>query len=284
MVGMRFDCNNGKLAAQSGRVAHVSIAGRHVHREPGDYGGLNVRLHRGCRIGLGIFAFSVAAICLWLYFWLFYDLPSPDGFGVYIAESNSESNYQPVPLSEIPETMRRAVVALEDIDFYVHPTDIDPIAVLRAIWVDLQRDKYIVCGTSITQKLVADLMSASGKHVENPRRQRMREMALTILITQRYAKDEILEFYLNSMYYGNGVYGVEAAAQFYYGKRIRDLDLAECAMLESISWFSGLNSLEDQERIKEFQTDVLALMVEARYISREEAILAQKAPIVFVNQ
>ena len=130
-----------------------------------------MRLRRGCRIGLILFVCTVVAISLWLYFWLFYDLPSPDDFGAYIAELNSESNYQPVPLSEIPETMRWAVIASGDRDFYARSDDLDPAIIPRAIWHYWHIDEYGRDGASINEMLVLNLMSVSGKRVENSRQQ-----------------------------------------------------------------------------------------------------------------
>jgi membrane carboxypeptidase/penicillin-binding protein len=244
-----------------------------------------MRVRRGCQISLALLLCFVIIIGLWLYAWLFYGLPSPDDFGSYIV-SDSAINYTPVSLSEIPEELRWAAIAAEDRYFHKRPNNVDPLAILRAIWLNLQHDKYLICGYSITQGLATNLMSASGEPTNDLLRYRMRKLILEILITQRY-KDQILEFYLNSVHYGNGIYGVGDAAQFYYGKHVSDLDLAECAMLEYLSRFSDipdLDSAEELEKAKQGQMHVLSLMIEERYISAEEARVAMEEPLIFVHQ
>jgi membrane carboxypeptidase/penicillin-binding protein len=158
---------------------------------------------------------------------------------------------------------------------------------LRAIWFNLQYDKYLGDSYSIVQGLAANLMLVSGEPTNNLLRYRMRKLMLEILIIQRDTKDEVLEFYLNSEYYGNGIYGIGDAAQFYYGKHISDLNLAECAMLGYLSRFAGIpnfDPLEELEEAKLGQMNVLLLMVEEEYISAEEARVAMEEPLIFVHQ
>lgn len=205
-----------------------------------------------------------------LYMWLFYDLPSPDRLSTYIATSTGTDSRTFVPLSDIPEPLRWATIATEDSDFYNRSRDIRPRTVLRAIWT-VVRDPGAADGYTIPERLVANLMTLSGKRVSSPVRQRLRELALTIWLTYRYSPDEILEFYLNSVPYNHLLYGVESAALFYYGKHASDLSLAECAMLAAIAQVPDGDPQFAQQR----QTIVLDLMVEEGYITPEEATRAK---------
>ena len=178
--------------------------------------------------------------------WLFNDLLSPDDLSAYTSVPSSKiydrrgrllfempppytGSHTPVPLDEIPEALRQATVALEDATFYRNP-GVDVVAVARSIWYNFNSDDYVMGGSTITQQLARNLLLPDERY-ELTLRRKLRELFLAIRITQRYSKDEILTFYLNEIYYGNMAYGVEAAAQAYYGKHVRDLDLAECAML-----------------------------------------------------
>jgi membrane peptidoglycan carboxypeptidase len=242
---------------------------------PGDSKGTNVKVQHVLRIGCGFLLGSIAIAGIWLYFWLFYRLPSPEKFKAYITSTYGASEYRPASLAEIPDAMRWATLAAEDRHFYTRSADWGLKDVLRATWFAFQGDKYLVDGYSIPTGLVRNLMSVSEQSTKGTRQWWMRELMLTILITQRYTKDEILEFYLNSSYYGDGVYGVGTAAQAYYSKPIGDLDLAECTMLVSIQ-MSGTSLSEDLTMAKQRQLLVLDAMVRQGYISQEEANLARE--------
>ena len=178
--------------------------------------------------------------------WLFHDLVFPDDLSAYTAVPSSKiydrrgrllfempppytGSHTPVLLDEIPEALRQATIALEDATFYRN-AGFDFVAVARSIWYNLNSDDYLMGGSTITQQLARNLLLPDERY-ELTLRRKLRELFLAVRITQRYSKDEILTFYLNEIYYGNMAYGVEAAAQAYYGKHVRDLGLAECAML-----------------------------------------------------
>lgn len=230
---------------------------------------------------------AVATLCLTvviglgLYFWVLYDLPSPENFATYIPPSG---NYIPVPLSEIPEMLHWATVVTEDKAFYSRSPRVGLPLILRSIWYNLDcagHECLRIRGATIPQQLVAALMLTSGKNHDRSLRQDMRDLALTIMITQRYTRDEILEFYLNSGSYAGQIYGVEAAAQFYFGKHVRDLNLAECAMLPAIARMPDFEPLADLEIAQERQATVLDLMAENGYINELAANLAKEELVFF---
>jgi len=229
--------------------------------------------------------------------WLFHDLLSPDDLSAYTAAPSSKiydrrgrllfempppytGSHTPVPLDEIPEALRQATVALEDATFYRNP-GVDVVAVARSIWYNLNSDDYLIGGSTITQQLARNLL-LPGERYELTLRRKLRELFLAIRITQRYSKDEILTFYLNEIYYGNMAYGVEAAAQAYYGKHVRDLDLAECAMLavqpQAPAYWSPLENLEEARRR---QAIALDRMVEEGYIDAVQAEMAKEEDLSF---
>ncbi len=236
-----------------------------------------------------------------LILWLFYDLPSPENLEAYTTAPSSKvydrhgtllyempppytGSHTPVPLAEIPDALKGATLVLEDKDFYTNP-GVDLRGIARAVWYNLRDDSgYLVGGSTITQQLVRNLMMSPEERTSLTLRRKLREAWLAYRVTRRYTKDEILEFYLNETYYGNLAYGVEAAAQAYYGKHVRDLDLAECAMLAILPHAPALwNPLENPEQAKVRQSLALDRMVEARIISPEEAEAAKNEALAFAS-
>ncbi len=234
-----------------------------------------------------------------LYLWLFWDLPAPGDLERYATAPSSKiydrhgrllyempapytGSHTPVPLSEIPPALRHATIATEDRNFYHHP-GFDVVGIARAVWYNLRYDDVLVGGSTITQQLVRNLMFSYEERTERTLRRKLRELVLAIRITERYSKDEILTFYLNEIYYGHMAYGVEAAAQAYYGKGVRELDLAESAMLAGLPQYPALyNPLEHPEEAQQRQSQVLRLMVEAGYLTAEDAERAEAEPLSFV--
>ena len=230
--------------------------------------------------------------------WLLADLPSPEDLSAYAAVPSSKITdrtgrllyempppytglHTPVPLEEIPPELRQATVATEDANFYQHP-GVDPIAILRALWYNLRAGEVRSGGSTLTQQLVRTLMFTPEERTERTLRRKLREAALALRLTRRYTKDELLTFYLNEAYYGNMAYGVEAAAQAYFGKSVRDLDLAECALLAGLPQAPAeYNPLLDLPRARARQSVVLDLMIDAGYVTPEEADLARAEPLAF---
>ncbi|MDQ3808870.1 MAG: transglycosylase domain-containing protein, partial [Chloroflexota bacterium] len=137
-----------------------------------------------------------------------------------------------VPLREISPDLVRATLAAEDINFYDHP-GFDPLATIRSAWIDLSGAGH-TGGSTITQQLVRNSVLDPEEARQATPRRKLREMVLAYQVDQRFSKDQILEIYLNRVYYGNQAYGVEAAAQGYFGKSAGDLDLAESALIAGL--------------------------------------------------
>jgi 1A family penicillin-binding protein len=223
--------------------------------------------------------------------WLFWDLPSPHNLDNYTSTSSSiiydhsgrvlfefpppfTGSHTPVALSDIPVALQQATIAMEDKNFYTNP-GFDVAGITRAVWSIISDRDMVMGGSTITQQLVRNLLFTPDERTQITFRRKMRELTLAVLITQRYSKDEILEFYLNETYYGNLAYGVEAAAQSYFGKHVKNLDLAECTLLASIPQAPALaNPLENYDKAKRRQAIVLDRMVEEGYITQEKSELA----------
>ena len=164
-----------------------------------------------------------------------------------------------VPIDEMPVSLRNAVIAAEDKGFYEHP-GIDPIGIVRAAWTDLVARDTVQGGSTITQQVVKNVYAGTyetdpetGQQVYTvpPRTfgQKIRESLLAMKVEQEFTKDEILATYLNTVYFGRGAYGVQAAAQTYWSKDVGELTLLESATLAGIipspSLFDPIDFPED---------------------------------------
>ena len=174
-----------------------------------------------------------------------------------------------VPLSEISPWVIRATIALEDRSFYQNP-GVNVRGILRAFISNL-RGGAIQGGSSITQQLIKNVVFDYEERIKRSYTRKIKEVILAIEITRRYPKDKILEWYLNYNFYGNNAYGIEAAARVYFNKHARDLDLAEAAMLAHLPQFPALNPFQNPEAAKRRQWKVLQAMVDAGYITEEQA-------------
>ncbi len=186
-----------------------------------------------------------------------------DIHGNLIKNVHAVENRVPVPLSKIPADLQNAFIANEDARFYEH-FGIDPRGILRAVWANLTNHELTEGGSTITQQL------AKNAYLTQDRtwKRKIQEVFLALQLEHKYTKKEILEMYLNQIYFGNGAYGVEAAAQTYFGKDVSQLDLSECAMLAGIprspNYYSPLNNLA---AAKQRKNDVLEQMEKYNYIN-----------------
>lgn len=133
---------------------------------------------------------------------------------------------EPVPLETIPRLLTAAVVATEDRKFYKH-SGVDLKGVARAIVKDIKAGEFVEGASTITQQLSKTLFLTPRKTLVR----KLREAILAFQLERRYTKDEILELYLNQVYFGSGAYGVESAAKLFFGKSAKELTLAECALV-----------------------------------------------------
>jgi 1A family penicillin-binding protein len=134
-----------------------------------------------------------------------------------------------VPISQVSPHLRRAIVAFEDQRFAQHG-GIDVIRIMGAIWADVREGRKAQGGSTITQQLARQSFLTREKRLWR----KFREIALARRIERMYSKEEILELYLNKVYFGDGLHGAEAAARGYFGKSASDLDLAEAALLAGL--------------------------------------------------
>lgn len=184
-----------------------------------------------------------------------------------------KKNY--ITIQYIPLAMQQTIVAVEDNRFHRHVGfDIEGIA--RAILVNMQTGTFTEGGSTITQQLVKNLFLTQEKTYGR----KAEEFLLAVDMELRYSKEEILEMYLNSIYFGSGAYGIGDAARIYFDKSPINLNLAECAMLAGLPTAPSLNSpYVDFNAAKQRQAVVLSAMVRYGYIGPQAAAEAKLAPI-----
>ena len=190
-----------------------------------------------------------------------------------------------VSLDAISPYLKAATIATEDPNFYEHP-GVDPVGIARAIYYAIRYHDLEATpgGSTITQQLVKLTFLSS----ERTLARKIKEAVLAAEITRRYPKDKVLEIYLNEIYYGNLAYGIEAAAETYFGKRAADLTLAEAALLAGLpqapAYYDPYTRLWNADGtpgpVKRRQGAVLSLMVRHGAITAAQADAAWQAPIV----
>ena len=184
-------------------------------------------------------------------------------------------------LSEMPQHCVNAVVATEDANYFRHP-GVDPVGILRALWLNLRSGEIVAGGSTITQQTARFLLLDPQVRAGRSLRRKLREMALALQLQARFSREDILALYLNQVYFGNLAYGLEAAAQAYFAKSAVDLSLAECALLAGIVQNALSNDpLTQFERAKNRQAIALRLMAQNGFISREQAQTAQQDELQF---
>lgn len=201
-----------------------------------------------------------------------------DRNGVLLYEIYADQNRTPVPLDEIPQFVKDATVAIEDQDFWRH-NGISLRGITRAVR-EIILNNRVQGGSTITQQLIKSALLTPEVKLSR----KIREVLLAFWAERIYSKNEILEMYLNQVPYGGTAWGIEAASQTYFGKSVRELTLAEAALLAGLpaapTEYSPFGSYP--QRAFERQAEVLRRMAEDHYITREEAniALAQKIQLV----
>ena len=192
--------------------------------------------------------------------------------GNEIANVHATENREPVKLAQIPQNLQNAFVAVEDNRFYEH-MGIDPRGILRAVYSNVTGRTISEGGSTITQQLAKNAYLTQDRTLKR----KVQEIFLALQIERQYTKQEILELYLNQIYFGQGAYGVQAAAQTYFGKNVEDLDLNECALLAGIpkspnyySPFNNVNAAQERKGV------VLDQMEKYGYVSHSSAMKARE--------
>ncbi len=247
---------------------------------------------------IGLSSFVILSFVIWHY--VITDLPSldrltenlavpstkilaRDGRLLYEIADPAGNHHTTLPLSGIPLALRQATIATEDASFYSNP-GVDLVGIVRAMWINLTGGEVLAGGSTITQQVARNMLLDPQERAERTLMRKLRESVLAWRLAQAYSKDEVLELYLNQTYYGHLAYGVEAAAQTYFGKSARDLDLAEAALIAGLPQApSNYDPLLYPEAAKERQVVVLDLMVKQRYLTAEEARLAKSEPLQFAS-
>jgi 1A family penicillin-binding protein len=197
--------------------------------------------------------------------------------GKVIGESNNGQKRYWVPLKDVSPDLVNATVSIEDKKFYSHH-GFDFTRIAGAALADIRAFGKVQGASTITQQYARNLFLEYDKTWER----KILEAFYTIRLEMNYPKKDILEGYLNTIYYGNGAYGVEAASQYYFGKHASQLSLAEAAMLAGIPKGPGLYSpLVSEQRAKGRQKDILSAMVDNGYISKKQAGAAAAKPLKF---
>ena len=233
-----------------------------------------------------------------LLIYTFWDLPSVDSIqanvetpSIRITDRNGRLLYDILPeqggrhavlsFDDIPQCMKDATIAVEDKNFYSNP-GVDFEGILRALWIDLRGGETIAGGSTITQQVARNLLLNQNERYERSLRRKLRETILAWELTQKYSKNDILALYLNQVNYGGMAYGVEAAAQTYFGKSASDLILPECALLAGLPQAPGLyDPFTNPDLAKQRQQTVLGLMETRGDITDEQRTAAESAPLSY---
>jgi len=240
---------------------------------------------------IAIFAGGLGFVALAALFTLAYftvDIPNPNSFvntqatiiqysnGVEIGRLGAQ-NRTSVPLARIPLNVRRAVLSAEDRNYYSEQA-FSVSGILRAVINNL-RGGALQGGSTITQQYAKTAFLTPDRNIQR----KVKELVISIKLEQQLSKDQILENYLNTIYFGRGSYGVETAAQQYFNRSVDQLTLAQAAVIASIlrspGYYDPQYSKENDERLRNRFTYVIAGMVDAEWITSEEAAKA-KFPVI----
>ncbi|HLA08226.1 MAG TPA: transglycosylase domain-containing protein, partial [Anaerolineales bacterium] len=230
--------------------------------------------------------------------YLFWDLPSVDSLpdtymtpSVRITDRNGRLLYEIIPqeggrntvlsIESIPQCLKDATIAVEDKNFYSNP-GIDLTGIIRALWINIKGGETIAGGSTLTQQVARNLLLSQDEKTERTLRRKMREALLAWQMTRKLSKDDILALYLNQINYGGLAYGVEAASQTYFGKPASGLLLPECALIVGLPQAPGVyNPFTNPDLAKARQVIVLGLMEKEAYITHEEYLAAEAAPLSY---
>jgi len=198
--------------------------------------------------------------------------------GTLIKTFHGEENRELVTYEQIPKNLINAVVAIEDERFYQHK-GFDIEGIVRSFIINLVSGDIEQGATTITQGYVKNVYIPEEKYDITYER-KIREAALAYQLEQIYSKQEILEMYLNTVYFGEGAYGVQAAAKIYFNKDVEYLNLSECAMIAGLLQSYLRSPYIDKKAALERRNVVLAKMLELNYITRDEYEQTKKMPII----
>ncbi|MGC9523984.1 MAG: transglycosylase domain-containing protein [Limnospira sp.] len=196
--------------------------------------------------------------------------------GKPLASLHDEANREVVSLDEISPDLKRAVLAIEDSNFYYHK-GIYPTGIVRAFVANLESGETVEGGSTLTMQLVKNLFLSPNRTISR----KAAEAVMAIRLEQILEKDEILELYLNQVYWGHNLYGVETASQSYFNKPASELNLAEAALMAGlIPAPEDYSPFANYQLAKRRQAIVLDRMAELKWITPQEAAEAKKQPLL----
>ncbi|MCI7261302.1 MAG: penicillin-binding protein 1A [Selenomonadales bacterium] len=199
--------------------------------------------------------------------------------GNEIANVHAAENRRPVKIEQVPKDLQNAFVAVEDNRFYEH-SGVDPRGIMRALYANIRGRGVSEGGSTITQQLAKNAYLTQDRTITR----KIQEVFLALQLERQYTKQEILEMYLNQIYFGQGAYGVQAAAQTYFGKDVDKLTLNECAMLAGIpkspNYYSPTNNMQAAQARKAV---VLDQMAKYGYIANSQAQKTKQEQLTLVK-
>lgn len=237
------------------------------------------------------FLVSTVVLALFIYYFIFYDLPSPhtlkdykavalsthiyDRNGKLLYEVYGDENRTPIKLKDLPKYVGQASIAIEDKDFYKHTGVSIFSGILRAM-KDTFLTKKVQGGSTITQQLVKGALLSPERTLQR----KAKEIFLAMWVERIFKKDEILEMYLNQVPYGGSSYGIEQASLTYFNKHAKKLTLAEAALLAGLPQApSSYSPYINPELAKNRRDEVLKVMYEQGYITDKQRKEAQKLEV-----
>ncbi len=236
---------------------------------------------------------GIGILCIFAYYSK--DLPDPDKIAqrqivqstkiydrtgeVLLYDIHGEEKRTVIKFDQIPQYMKNATIAAEDDNFY-HHFGLDFKAIIRAFFANIRQGGISQGGSTITQQFIKNAVLSPEKTLNR----KIKELILSIGLELKYSKDKILEFYLNQIPYGSNAYGIEAAANTFFGKHAKELSLAESAILSCLpqapTYYSPYGS--HPEELKICQERILNKMSELGYIGYEQANQAKEINIDFI--
>ncbi len=194
--------------------------------------------------------------------------------------NRGDTGGESVRLEQLPPHLPQAVMAIEDRRFYYH-FGVDPIGLARAMFVNVRRGKFVQGGSTLTQQLAKNLFLAP----ERTFRRKMQEVVLALWLEAKFSKDQILEMYLNRVYFGAGAYGVDAAARRYFGKSARMVSVSEAAVLAGLLKApSRYAPTRHPRRAEQRAHTVVMAMRDVGFITERDAKNAIAAPTTVVSR
>ena len=196
-----------------------------------------------------------------------------DSQGKLITTLHSDQNRLPIDINKDPKNLQNAFIAAEDNRFYDH-IGVDPIGILRAVVTNLTNRGIAQGGSTITQQLAKNAFLSQDQTLKR----KIQEAILALELERKYSKKEILEMYMNQIYFGRGAYGIQTAAHTYFGKDVGDLTLAECAMIAGLPkspnyYSSSVNEATARKNV------VVGQMEKYGYITPSQAEEAKKSSL-----